>query len=131
MSMPLLGTILGKTQEQGTEAGPGPLGIALFATVFGAIAGALFGAVQSLTLQKYLRPRWPWVLGNVAGWALGLPLSYWAGSQGTADMSGWQALGLSAAAGAGMGLTVGLATGLALLLVSPATVAERTIASHA
>lgn len=120
MSVPLIATWLGaqaspaEAAASHADAGPSALAIALFSMLFGAIAGALFGAAQASMLRKHVEGVGRWLLGSSAGWALGLPLSYLAGSLGTADMSVWQALGLSASAGAGMGLAVALGTFVAM-----------------
>lgn len=110
MSVPLLAEIQGAPAETATVAGPGGGAIAAFAMIFGAIAGALFGAAQGIVLRAHVRGvRW-WIAGSTIGWALGLPLAYLAGSLGEDTPSWAQALGLSAAAGLGMGLCVGAAT---------------------
>jgi hypothetical protein len=86
----------------------------MFAVGFGAVAGALFGIAQGVALKPHVRGVGVWIAGNAAGWATGLPLAYLAGSAGTLTMSWWQALGLSAAAGIGMGLCVACGTLVAM-----------------
>ncbi|MBK7533999.1 MAG: SDR family NAD(P)-dependent oxidoreductase [Myxococcales bacterium] len=93
---------------------PGPLGVILFALGFGALTGALFGAAQGAVLTRHVRGVARWIGGNALGWAMGLPLSYLAASMAGAHTPGWQMLGMSAMAGAGMGLFVSLATYLAM-----------------
>jgi NAD(P)-dependent dehydrogenase (short-subunit alcohol dehydrogenase family) len=111
MSVPLVMAMRGAMPtSRGSGEGPGPLGVLGFAMVFGALAGALFGAAQGRVLAKHARGVGWWVLGSSLGWAVGLPFSYLAGSLGTATMRWWQALGASGAAGSAMGLCVGAAT---------------------
>ena len=86
----------------------------LFALGFGALAGALFGAAQGAVLARHVRGVARWIGGNALGWAMGLPLSYLAASMAGAHTPGWQMLGMSAMAGAGMGLFVSLPTYLAM-----------------
>jgi hypothetical protein len=101
------------------QTGPGAVSIGLFAMGFGAIAGALFGAVQGRVLAAHVQGvRW-WVLGSSAGWACGLPIAYLAGSLGTPAIAGWQIVGLTAIAGLGMGLCVGVATHAAIRHMTP------------
>ena len=116
MSVPLLGTIFADTSAHagGATGGPGPAAVAMFAVGFGAVAGALFGIAQGVALKPHVRGVGVWIAGNAAGWATGLPLAYLAGSVGTLTMSWWQALGLSAAAGIGMGLCVACGTLVAM-----------------
>ena len=113
MTVPLAMALTGAmASPSSTNASTDPslLRVALFSLGFGAVAGALFGVAQARALALHVRRVSRWVLGNVFGWALGLPLAYIAGSLGSADMSWWQALGLSAVAGAGMGLCVAVGT---------------------
>lgn len=52
----------------------------MFSLGFGAVAGALFGVGRAQVLGPQVRGVSNWVLGNVFGWAFGLPLAYIAGS---------------------------------------------------
>jgi hypothetical protein len=121
MSVPLVMTLTGAMASTSTSAPIEPsLGrVALFSLGFGAVAGALFGVAQARVLAAHVRGVSNWVLGNMFGWAFGLPLAYIAGSLGSADMTWWQALGLSAAAGAGMGLCVAVGTFIATRRMQP------------
>lgn len=116
MSVPLVATLAGATAAPSAATAPGPSAplVALFAAGFGAAAGALFGLAQARVLARQVRGTGAWVVGNLVGWALGLPFAYLAGSLGTATMTGWSALGLSAGAGACMGVCVALATHAAM-----------------
>jgi len=88
---------------------PGPaLTVALSAS-FGLVVGTLFGAVQALALGGLRVRRWPWIVGNAAGWALGLPAIYLAASGAIAGPI-WL---LGAGGGLIAGAVVGLATALA------------------
>ena len=92
---------------------PPAAAILAFAAALGAGAGALFGLAQGWVLRGHAR-RWPaWIAANAIGWALGLPLTYLAGSLETQSAV---LVGLAGgAAGLAMGLLVALATGVALL----------------
>ncbi len=116
MSMPLVATLAGAAAAPSAAATQGPSAplVALFAAGFGAAAGALFGLAQARVLARQVRGTGAWVVGNLVGWALGLPFAYLAGSLGTATMTGWHALGLSAGAGACMGVFVALSTHVAM-----------------
>ncbi len=61
---------------------PGLLAIALYAALFGAGVGAVFGAGRGLALPRGSLPIGRWVLGNAIGWAVGLPTIYVAASLG-------------------------------------------------
>ncbi len=121
MSMPLAATLAGATAgPPGADAaGPSVTLIGLFAVGFGAVAGALFGGAQARVLTRQVRGAGAWIVANMLGWALGLPFAYAAGRLGTATMTWWQALALSAAAGACMGLCVALPTWFALRRLQP------------
>ena len=133
MSVPLVMTLTGAmTSSSSTSASvePSLAQVAVFSMGFGAVAGALFGVTQARVLGPHVRGVSNWVLGNVFGWAFGLPLAYIAGSLGSADTTWWQALGLSAVAGAGMGLCVAAGTFVATRRMQPrlATSGVRTLA---
>jgi hypothetical protein len=91
-----------------------------FAALFGAVAGLLFGVVQALALPARAQPRRAWVLGNVAGWAVGLPLIYAAAHLGADAATAAGTLAWWAAGGAAGGLAIGACTGLALMRMAPA-----------
>ena len=121
MSVPLVMTLTGAMTSSSTSAPiePSLVRVALFIFGFGAVAGALFGVAQARALAPHVRGVSKWVLGNVLGWAFGLPLAYIAGSLGSASMTWWQALGLSAAAGTGMGVCVAVGTFVATRRMQP------------
>jgi len=98
---------------------PGLAVTAFFAAIFGILVGLLFGGVQSSALPAEAIRKFPWVVGNAAGWALGLPLIY-IGAQIAADQAGWAArIILWACGGVGAGATVGIFTGFALFWMTP------------
>ena len=122
MSMPLVMTLTGAMASSSSTSAsldPSLARVVVFSLGFGAVAGALFGVAQARALARHVRSVSSWVLGNVFGWAFGLPLAYIAGSLGSADMTWWQALGLSAAAGTGMGFCVAVATFAATRCMQP------------
>lgn len=122
MSVPLVMTLTGAMASPASTSAaiePSLLRVTLFGMGFGAIVGALFGAAQARVLAAHVRGVSSWILGNAFGWALGLPLAYIAGSLGSRNMAWWQAFGLSAAAGAGMGLCVAVGTFVATRWMQP------------
>jgi NAD(P)-dependent dehydrogenase (short-subunit alcohol dehydrogenase family) len=97
-----------------------PLWLTLgFASLFGAAAGALFGLAQWLVLRRHAYDARAWISANSAGWALGLPWSYLAGSSADVGRSLPLAVLWGVAGGALMGLSVALFTGRALLRIAP------------
>lgn len=84
---------------------PDPMTTILLSGGFGLAVGTLFGGVQALALGGLGVKRWPWIAGNAAGWALGLPAIYLAAS-GAVSGPVW-------ALGAGGGLLAGLMVGAA------------------
>jgi hypothetical protein len=86
---------------------------AVLASIFGAVAGLLFGSAQSAGLATELRLRW--VVGNVLGWLLGLPLIYVAASLGADQSSLLGQLAYWALGGLGAGLLVGSGTAVGLM----------------
>lgn len=97
-----------------------PLSVVLLgAVLFGGLAGALFGWAQWLVLRAHARPARRWIAANAAGWALGLPWSYLAGSLADVSRSPAWAVGCGVLAGALMGLSVALATAYALARLEP------------
>ncbi len=111
---------------QGLEAGledaaePSLAALLGLAGLFGAAAGLLFGVVQALALPARAQPRRAWVLANVVGWAIGLPLIYAAAQLGSEAATPAGTLAWWMAGGAAGGLAIGLCTGLALTRMAPA-----------
>ena len=91
--------------------GLGPLGVLSFAS--------LFGGLLARVLSAHVRRVGAWVLGRAAGWAVGLPFAYVAGSLGTTDMSVWRALGLGAGAASCMGAAVAIGAFVATRALEP------------
>lgn len=100
---------------------PDPLLTVALAAGFGLAVGTLFGGVQALALGGLGVRRWPWVIGNAAGWSLGLPAIYLAASGAIAGPV-WL---LGAGGGLIAGAVVGLATALAF-----AAMTRRSAAHH-
>jgi hypothetical protein len=84
------------------------------AALFGALAGAGFGAAQWTALRHHTPDARRWIGANALGWAIGLPWSYLAGAS-IDGSSPAQALAIAALAGAAMGLSVAVVTGVALV----------------
>jgi hypothetical protein len=103
-----------------------PLALVLFfAAIFGAAAGALFGLAQGIVLRRHAKRALPvWVAGNAAGWGIGLPFTYLAGSLDLASAGAAAAVG--GASGLAMGLAVAAATGIALGALPPTPTASAT-----
>lgn len=137
MSVPLVATALGAgAASTGTAApasapaGPPWFVIVAFASVFGALAGLLFGVVQARALAPHVDRTRPWVLGTAAGWALGLPFSYLAGSAGSPGGSALLAALIAASAAVAMGLCVGACTWRAMFAMRPARADNASSASR-
>lgn len=105
----------GSGPQGGFDPGPG-LTIVL-AAGFGLAVGTLFGAAQALALGGLGVRRWPWIAGNAAGWALGLPAIYLAASGALAGPV-W-------ALGAGGGLIAGAIVGAATAMAFAVMIRER------
>lgn len=104
-----------QTADASSVTEPGLAATALFATVFGAIAGALFGGFQALALPASVRRRGPWVLANTVGWAVALPLIYVAAQWGADLPTSWAVKwGLWAGSGLAAGACIGIATAWAI-----------------
>ncbi len=86
----------------------------LMASGFGVLVGALFGGAQTLALSGLGVVRWPWIVGNAVGWALGLPVIYLAAS-GLALGPIWA---LAAIGGLVAGALVGVSTAVAFAVMT-------------
>jgi hypothetical protein len=90
-----------------------------FASVFGLLVGALFGAVQALALRRAaLHPHW-WIIANAVGWAMALPVIYFGASLPGEAALLVQAIAAGLASGAIAGLILGVVTGLAFARMEP------------
>lgn len=89
------------------------------AAVFGGIAGAAFGWAQWRVLRLHADRAYLWIWTNAIGWAMGLPWSYLAGSLADVSRSVASMIVVGAIAGALMGLSVAVPTGLALRRMPP------------
>lgn len=132
MSVPLFLTLGGALPAASASAtrNPSMVHLAMLCSGFGAMLGGLFGVIQARVLAPHVRGASGWVLGNVFGWAFGLPLGYMAGSLGSTITTWWQAIGLSAAAGSGMGLCVAVGTFAATRWMQPRTFAKESVLAH-
>jgi hypothetical protein len=113
--------------EAGSQpmAEPGLAGTAAFAAVFGVGVGAVFGLGQTWALPPKTGGRWFWIVANAAGWAVGLPLIYVA-AQIASEYQGWTArILIWAMGGLGAGVSIGIATGIALALIGRDRAQER------
>lgn len=100
--------------EAASAPEPSPTAIAAFAAIFGSLAGVAFGAAQAFALPVGADGRVKWVIANVIGWALGLPLIYLA-AQLAGDFQAPAAMvAIWATGGLGAGVCVGVATAVAI-----------------
>jgi hypothetical protein len=95
------------------------------AALFGGIAGAAFGWAQWRVLRLHADQAYLWIYTNAIGWAIGLPWSYLAGSLADVSDSVARMVVVGAVAGALMGLSVAVPTGLALRRMPPRWVIAR------
>jgi len=96
------------------DADPPLVALIVFAGIFGILAGALFGWLQSAAFAGATLRR-EWLVSNMLGWMVGLPAIYVL-AQTAGDFEGWAVrIALWALGGALVGAAVGFATGLALL----------------
>lgn len=93
------------------QAAPSSLmSTALFAAVFGAAVGTLFGLAQALALPTGRQGKVYWVVANCLGWAVALPFIYVA-AQIAADFPEWSTrLMVWAVGGLLAGASIGFAT---------------------
>ena len=98
----------------GPQQEPPLIATIAFAAVFGVLAGALFGWLQSAAFAgRTLRRRW--ILANTLGWMVGLPAIY-VFAQFGGDFQSWAArIALWATGGLLAGASIGIATGLPLV----------------
>jgi hypothetical protein len=89
------------------------------AALFGGIAGAAFGWAQWRVLRLHANQAYLWIYANAIGWTIGLPWSYLAGSLADVSSSVARMVVVGAIAGALMGLSVAVPTGLALRRMPP------------
>ena len=108
------------TNPGGTAWEP-PVAVVLSgAAVFGGIAGAAFGWAQWRVLRLHADHAYLWIWTNAIGSAIGLPWElYLAGSLADVSRSVASMVVVGAIAGALMGLSVAVPTGLALRRMPP------------
>lgn len=100
-------------------AEPGIAAMLVGTAAAGLVSGLLFGVTQALALRGVFdRVVW-WVLGNAAGWAVGLPITYLAASQGDASAPLCNALIYGLPGGLAVGAWVGAATAMAAAMMRP------------
>ena len=51
----------------------------IFGVLNGTIVGAMLGLGQWLVLRQQVKKAWTWILANVVGWAIGLPIGWTVG----------------------------------------------------
>lgn len=96
------------------DADPPLVALIVFAGIFGIVAGALFGWLQSAAFAGATLRR-EWLVSNMLGWMVGLPAIY-VFAQTAGDFESWTVrIALWALGGALAGAAIGFATGLALL----------------
>mgnify|MGYP005848552369 CR=1 FL=1 len=105
--------------EGTTYAEPGILATYAFASVFGALIGALFGAAQWCVLRRHVAHAWRWIAGNTLGWALGLPATYVAGALIEADTGVPEIFAIATGAAVLMGLGVSVGTWWSMRTLRP------------
>ena len=84
--------------------------VVLLAALLGAVLGAIFGWVQGSLVRRRARSRPGWVLANTVGWALAMPILFWAPMNIPADAGLVQFVGYGMLSGVLGGLVVGLST---------------------
>jgi hypothetical protein len=94
---------------------PSPQMVMIFATVFGGIAGVVFGAAQWLVLRRHIERATIWIWTNGFGWALAMAVSYLGASLPTAEWTLGAVVLTGALTGIVAGLTIGAVTGAGLL----------------
>ena len=94
---------------------PSPLMMIIFAAVFGAVAGVVFGFAQWLVLRRQTKQGAIWILANAAGWALAMSVIYLGASLPTAEWPIAAVVVDGALTGIVAGLSVGGVTGTGLV----------------
>jgi hypothetical protein len=97
-----------------------------FTIFFGLFAGALFGLAQSVVLKRAAEESHWWIYANAAGWAVAIPVVYWAASLDYSGHGLWAVIAIGTAAGLIAGAIVGAVTGIALLKMKPIAAPART-----
>jgi hypothetical protein len=92
---------------------------ALFATGFGLILGALFGAAQWLVFRLAAHGAAWWILANMAGWAAALPIIYLAASIGDGSPNPIEIATRGLIGGLAAGLLFGIVSGLWFSRITP------------
>jgi hypothetical protein len=88
-----------------------------FAAIFGLIVGALFGAIQYGVLRTAAFNASRWIPANAIGWAIGLPIVYWAATTTPEGVGTAEILMRGLWSGALAGLAIGLCTAAAFWLM--------------
>jgi hypothetical protein len=90
-----------------------------FASIFGLLVGALFGAVQALALRQAARRSHWWITVNAAGWAVALPVIYFGASLPDESATTAQVIAAGLVSGILAGTLLGAVTGLAFRHMEP------------
>lgn len=115
-AIPIFGTFDG-TGDASFDPSIGEM--AVFSGLLGAGLGAAFGAVQMRALRTAAQNSIWWVAVNAAGWALALPIIYFAASTGAPQQAVATVAAKGVAAGLVAGLVLGATTGLAFWRMPP------------
>ena len=98
-----------------TTPEPSPQVVMIFATVFGGIAGIVFGAAQCFVLRRHVSAATVWIWTNAIGWALAMAVIYLGASLPTAEWTLGAVVLTGALTGIVAGLTIGAVTGAGLV----------------
>jgi hypothetical protein len=90
-----------------------------FASAFGLLVGALFGAVQAFALWRAAHHSHWWIAVNAAGWAVALPVIYVGASLPDESTTTAQVVAVGLVSGILAGTLLGAITGLAFRCMEP------------
>jgi hypothetical protein len=117
---------LGSALAGGAEdfASPNLGTMVVFALGSGVGLGAILGTAQALLLRRHTASAHRWIAANAVGWGFAMLLSYFGTNAMPEGVYGAGALGVLLVTGAGMGVIVGMATGLISPPVSRVTAGD-------
>lgn len=108
-------TFLGSGAGGETIPEPSPLMIMIFAALFGAVAGVVFGFAQWLVLRRQTKQGTIWIWVNAVGWALAMSVICLGASLPTAEWPIAAVIVDGAVTGMAAGLAIGGVTGTGLV----------------
>ena len=108
-------TLLGNAEGGEAIPEPSPLIIMIFAALFGAVAGVVFGFAQWLVLRRQTQRGTLWIWVNAIGWALAMSVIYFGASLPTAEWPIAAVVVDGAVTGIAAGLAIGSVTGTGLV----------------